>query len=46
MMCSYEKWPNPTRLSGIILDFAGILPSSDENFPNEHTQVGQPGNVV
>ena len=29
--------------SGISLDFAGISPRRDENFPYEHAQVGQPG---
>ena len=29
--------------SGISLDFAGISPRQDENFPYEHAQVGQPG---
>ena len=32
----------PARLSGISLDFAGIPPRWDENFPYEHAQVGQP----
>ena len=32
----------PTRLGGILLDFAGIPPRRDENFPYEHAQVGQP----
>ena len=35
----------PNRLAGISLDFAGIPPRSDENFPYEHAQVGQPGEV-
>ena len=35
----------PTRLGGISLDFAGIPPRGDENFPYEHAQVGQPGKV-
>ena len=35
----------PARLGGISLDFAGIPPGRDENFPNEHAQVGQPGKV-
>ena len=42
----------PARLGGISLDFAGISPDFagisptwDENFPHEHAQVGQPGNV-
>ena len=33
----------PARLGGISFDFAGIPPRRDENFPNEHAQVGQPG---
>ena len=33
------------RLGGISLDFAGITPRWDENFPYEHAQVGQPGKV-
>ena len=33
----------PARLGGISLDFAGIPPRRDENFPYEHAQVGQPG---
>ena len=28
-----------------LLDFAGIPPKRDENFPYEHAQVGQPGKV-
>ena len=35
----------PARLGGISLDFAGIPPRRDENFPNEHGQVGQPSKV-
>ena len=35
----------PARLGGISLDFAGIPPRWDENFPYEHAQVGQPGKV-
>ena len=35
----------PTHLGGISLDFAGISPRKDENFPHEHAQVGQPGKV-
>ena len=35
----------PARLGGISLDFAGIPPRRDENFPYEHSQVGQPGQV-
>ena len=31
----------PARLGGISLDFAGISPRWDENFPYEHTQLGQ-----
>ena len=33
----------PARLGGISLEFAGIPPRWDENFPYEHAQVGQPG---
>ena len=43
VMCSYES--EPARLDGISLDFAGIPPRRDENFPYEHAQVGQPGKV-
>ena len=35
----------PARLSGISLDFGGIPPKRDENFPYEQAQVGQPGKV-
>ena len=35
----------PARLGGISLDFAGISPNWDENFPYKHAQVGQPGKV-
>ena len=35
----------PARLGGISLDFAGIPPSWDENFPYEHAQVAHPGKV-
>ena len=35
----------PARLGGILLDFAGISPKWDEDFPYEHKQVGQPGKV-
>ena len=35
----------PARLGVISLDFAGIPPWWDENFPYEHTQVGQPSKV-
>ena len=35
----------PALLRGILLDFAGIPPRRDENFPYEHVQVGQPGKV-
>ena len=35
----------PARLGGISLDFAGIPPRIDENFPYNHVQVGQPGKV-
>ena len=35
----------PARLGGISLDFARIPPRRDENFPYEHSQVGQPGQV-
>ena len=30
----------PARLGEISLDFAGIPPKLDENFPYEHAQVG------
>ena len=32
-------------LGGISLDFAGIPPRWDENFPYEQAQVGMPNNV-
>ena len=32
-------------VGGIALDFGGIPPRWDENFPNEHAQVDQPGIV-
>ena len=32
-------------LGGISLDFTGIPPRWNENFPYEHAQVGQPGEV-
>ena len=35
----------PARLGGISFDFARIPPRWDENFPNEHAQVGQSGKV-
>ena len=35
----------PAHLGGISLDFAGISPRSDENFPYEHAQVYQLGKV-
>ena len=35
----------PTCLGGISLDFAGIPPKWDENFPYEQAQVGHPGKV-
>ena len=35
----------PARLGGILLDFAGIPPWSDENFPYEHAHMGQPGKM-
>ena len=35
----------PARLSGISLDFTGIPPMGDENFPYKHAQVGQLGRV-
>ena len=31
----------PARLGGISLDFVGIPPRLDENFPYEHAQVSQ-----
>ena len=35
----------PDRLGGISLDFAGIPPRRDENFPYEHAQVIQLGKL-
>ena len=35
----------PVHLGGIPLDFAGISPRWDENFPYEREQVGQPSKV-
>ena len=35
----------PARPVGISLDFTEISPRWDENFPYEHTQVGQPDKV-
>ena len=35
----------PARLGGISFEFVRIPPMQDENFPHEHTQVGQPGKV-
>ena len=35
----------PARLGGTSLDFADIPPRWVENFPDEHTQVDQPGKV-
>ena len=35
----------PAHLDGISIDFALTLPRWDENFPYEHTQLGQPGKV-
>ena len=35
----------PAHLSGISLDFAGIPPGWDENFPYDYVQIGQPGKV-
>ena len=35
----------PARLGRISLDIAGIPPRWDEDFPYEHTQVGQTGKV-
>ena len=35
----------PAHLDGISVDFAGIPPRRDENFPYEHAEVGQPGKV-
>ena len=34
------------RLGGISLDFAGIPPRQNENFPYENAQVGQPDKVA
>ena len=35
----------PAYLGGISLDFVGIPPKWDENFPYELAQLGQPGKV-
>ena len=35
----------PASLGGFSLDFAGISPRWDENFPYEHVQVGQYGGL-
>ena len=35
----------PACLGGISLDFAGIPPKRDEDFPYEHTQVGELGKL-
>ena len=35
----------PARLGGISLEFAGVPPRWDENFPYEHVEAGQPGKV-
>ena len=35
----------PAHLGGFSLDFAGIPPRRDENFPYGQAQVGQPGKV-
>ena len=35
----------PAGLGRISLDFAGIPPTWDENFPYEHAQVSQPDKV-
>ena len=35
----------PARLGGISLYFTRIPSRGDENFPYEHAQVGQPGEV-
>ena len=35
----------PARLSWILLDFAGISPTRDENFPYVDAQVGRFGKV-
>ena len=35
----------PACLGGISLDFAGIPPMWDENFPYQYVQVGQRGKV-
>ena len=47
--CSYggglTRLGGLARLGEISLDFAGILPKGDENFPYEHAQVVQPGKV-
>ena len=35
----------PACLGGISLDFVGISPRRDENFPYEHVEVGQSSKV-
>ena len=35
----------PACLGGISLDFAGIPPKRDEDFPYEHAQVGELGKL-
>ena len=35
----------PAHICVISLDFAGIPPKWDQNFPYEQEQVGQPGKV-
>ena len=35
----------PAHLDTILLDFAGIPHTRDENFSYEHEQEGQPGKV-
>ena len=35
----------PAHLGEMSLDFGGILPWWDENFPKGYVQVGQPGKV-
>ena len=42
-MYSYEKWGRLPRWD--LTSFAGIPPRWDENFPYEHAQVGQRGQV-
>ena len=36
----------PARIGGISLDFAGMPPRWDENFPYESSQVGQRAGIA